>query len=350
MGNEAVPSVAAGNCIAARVALLCMVAIVRGIFWCEFGLEVVIFAWRFAPWNVNVGWLRTVLTTWQQVLDVQVPPFLICDTIKFNVFGFEKWSRTLDDRYNCKVNVVKYGFILVISNVDIDTWDGIKPHHRQSSRAHPVWRIVHISAMCSHQWVHIFSEECGWATLTTGRVNLPNFGVLGCWVLFGKFFLPSKCLSFKLFPLACAKNISNIYIYMYIHEVFSFREDQPLSKSFKDFWYLYEPAAASPDIYDLYNRFWGQMWNHFPPVSHVRFRRGCRNLQKACISVRGSQMDGSMWQGENVYDRVGHIRLDSGNMWPSYFWNENCKRLGSSFRFLCRVHPTTCDAYLSWIS
>ncbi|CAL1127789.1 unnamed protein product [Cladocopium goreaui] len=34
MGNEAVPSVAAGNCIAARVALLCMVAIVRGIFWC----------------------------------------------------------------------------------------------------------------------------------------------------------------------------------------------------------------------------------------------------------------------------------------------------------------------------
>jgi hypothetical protein len=65
------------------------VAIVRGIFWCEFGLEVVIFAWRFAPWNVNVGWLRTALTTWQQVLDVQVPPFLICDTIKFNVFGFE---------------------------------------------------------------------------------------------------------------------------------------------------------------------------------------------------------------------------------------------------------------------
>lgn len=41
MGNEAVASVAAGNCIAARVALLCMVAIVRGIFWCEFGLEVV---------------------------------------------------------------------------------------------------------------------------------------------------------------------------------------------------------------------------------------------------------------------------------------------------------------------
>lgn len=34
MGDETVNSVAAGNCIAARVALLCMVAVIRGIFWC----------------------------------------------------------------------------------------------------------------------------------------------------------------------------------------------------------------------------------------------------------------------------------------------------------------------------
>lgn len=34
MGNEDVRAVALGNCIAARVALLCMVAVVRGIFWC----------------------------------------------------------------------------------------------------------------------------------------------------------------------------------------------------------------------------------------------------------------------------------------------------------------------------
>ena len=54
------------------------------------------------------------------MLDVQVPPFLICDTIKFNVFGFENdhahWMTDI-----IVVNVVKYGFILVISNVDIDT-------------------------------------------------------------------------------------------------------------------------------------------------------------------------------------------------------------------------------------
>ena len=40
MGNEDVRAVALGNCIAARVALLCMVAVVRGIFWCALWLQV----------------------------------------------------------------------------------------------------------------------------------------------------------------------------------------------------------------------------------------------------------------------------------------------------------------------
>ena len=39
MGDETVNSVAAGNCIAARVALLGMVAVIRGIFWCVIWLK-----------------------------------------------------------------------------------------------------------------------------------------------------------------------------------------------------------------------------------------------------------------------------------------------------------------------
>ena len=39
MGDASVGSVACGNIIAARAALLCMVAIIRGIYWAEPGLH-----------------------------------------------------------------------------------------------------------------------------------------------------------------------------------------------------------------------------------------------------------------------------------------------------------------------
>ena len=35
MGDGCVPSVMDGNIIAARVALLAMLAVVRGVYWCE---------------------------------------------------------------------------------------------------------------------------------------------------------------------------------------------------------------------------------------------------------------------------------------------------------------------------
>lgn len=41
MGDETITAVAQGNMIAARVALLCMVAVVRGVFWCELWLMII---------------------------------------------------------------------------------------------------------------------------------------------------------------------------------------------------------------------------------------------------------------------------------------------------------------------
>ena len=38
MGDEQNPSVLNGNIIAARVALLIMIAIMRGVYWCDFWL------------------------------------------------------------------------------------------------------------------------------------------------------------------------------------------------------------------------------------------------------------------------------------------------------------------------
>ncbi len=41
MGDDTIPAVEQGNMIAARVALLCMVAVVRGVFWCELWLMII---------------------------------------------------------------------------------------------------------------------------------------------------------------------------------------------------------------------------------------------------------------------------------------------------------------------
>ena len=45
MGDEEVPSVALANCLAARFALLAMVCVVRGLFWCV--------PWQTDPWTLS---------------------------------------------------------------------------------------------------------------------------------------------------------------------------------------------------------------------------------------------------------------------------------------------------------
>ena len=39
MGDESIAAVSSGNTIAARVALLIMVAVVRGVYWCDLWLR-----------------------------------------------------------------------------------------------------------------------------------------------------------------------------------------------------------------------------------------------------------------------------------------------------------------------
>ena len=53
------PAVQQGNMIAARVALLCMVAVVRGVFWCELWLMIIAvqFCLNFKfVWHPNHLW------------------------------------------------------------------------------------------------------------------------------------------------------------------------------------------------------------------------------------------------------------------------------------------------------